>query len=94
MTLLDAAQEFLAATDSLHVVHPTTDVHGHGGVAGRAVTPHCAWECRAVDSRLTQVPGGGYQVIGTGRLVHEAAILRLTEARFALEVAIQEEAAE
>lgn len=49
-----ATERYLAATDALHVVHPSTDVHGRGGLAGAAMTPHCAWQCNVVGAHVQE----------------------------------------
>lgn len=46
--LAQAAKEFRDASQAMHVVHGSTDVHGHGGIAGAAMTPHCAWQCNVL----------------------------------------------
>ena len=50
--VLDAIQEFVAATDALHVIHGSTNVHPNaynaGYPAGAAMTPHCGWACDVV----------------------------------------------
>ena len=50
------ARELLEATKAIHETHPTTEVHGNRyGIAGRAITPHCAWECNVVGAHVGKV---------------------------------------
>lgn len=42
MDIYEAAANYKAAIEALHTRHASTDVHNHGGVAGAAITEHCA----------------------------------------------------
>jgi hypothetical protein len=44
--------EYVSAVNELHTTHSSTDVHNHGGIAGQAITDHCAWQCHVLDARL------------------------------------------
>jgi len=61
MDLARAAQRYMEAVEALHTIHGSMDVHGHGGFAAQAITPHCALICNAT---------GGY-IDRTGKLVEE-----------------------
>lgn len=44
-------EEYYAAVREMHVMHPSTNVHGKPGdgmIAGSAITPHCAWQCNVL----------------------------------------------
>lgn len=58
-----AAIRYVKAVQAIHVVHPNTDVHNHGGVAGQAITPHCAWECPISGGRVEVNEDGSISVI-------------------------------
>lgn len=60
MGVTEAARDYLLASRAIHEVHGSTDVHGHGGFSGQAITNHCAWECGATGVR--------YVNLGDGRL--------------------------
>jgi len=53
-----AAERYLLATRAIHETHASTDVHGHGGMAGAAMTDHCAWECGATGIRYVNMGDG------------------------------------
>lgn len=52
MELDTIARRYLKAVDALHTIHSSTDVHGQGGMAGQAITEHCALICNAVGGRF------------------------------------------
>jgi len=60
MDLARAAQRYMEAVEALHTIHSSMDVHGHGGFAAQAITPHCGLICNAT---------GGYMDPLTGKLV-------------------------
>ena len=55
--ILLAARDYLITSRAIHVVEGSTDVHHHGGMAGQALTPHCAWECGATGVRYVNEGG-------------------------------------
>lgn len=81
-----AAHEYIAATEALHVIHPSTAVHaapGSGGIAGAAMTPHCAWQCNVVERvEDATVPLGvrSQSLHASERLRHRDATARLRAA--------------
>lgn len=55
--ILLAARDYLIATRAIHETHGSTDVHGHGGMSGSAITDHCAWQCGATGVRFVNEDG-------------------------------------
>lgn len=53
-----AALEYAQAVEGLHYNSSNTDVHNRGGIAGQAITPHCAWQCGDTGNRLVTRPDG------------------------------------
>lgn len=49
-----AAKEYLAAVRALHTTHGSSDVHGKGGIAAAAVTPHCGMICNTSGEHLEE----------------------------------------
>jgi hypothetical protein len=46
-------QELLDATNALHTLHGSTNIHGGpGSVGGAAMTAHCALNCSVMDARF------------------------------------------
>lgn len=72
--LAKAAREYQEAVAALHTTHSSTDVHGHGGVAGWAITQHCAVTCGALDARFD--PSTGRVVGDMSRRFHEDVLAR------------------
>lgn len=50
----DAVREYMEASEALHTVHGSSDVHGHGGIAAAVMTPHCAWSCNVVGFHIAE----------------------------------------
>lgn len=72
-----AAKRYVKAVQAIHVMHPNTDVHGHGGIAGRAITPHCAWECPVSGNRVV-VNEDGSVFVTEGPAPHKAELDELS----------------
>lgn len=61
--LSEAVRTYLTAERDMHYTASSTDVHGHGGVAGQALTPHCIHICNVTGNRVERTPEGGMRVI-------------------------------
>jgi hypothetical protein len=91
VTIEEAARNYLLATRAIHETHGSTDVHGHGGFSGQALTNHCAWECGATGVRyVTGDDGMLYRIEGTPP--HLATLSEWHAAEAALIVALQDAA--
>lgn len=72
----------MEAVNALHTHHSTTDVHETGGIAGQALTDHCAWTCKALDAHLNPVT---MKIEGDmSRRFHEEVLKRYEDAENAL----------
>jgi hypothetical protein len=83
--LTAAVLEYIAAVNGMHTTHSSTDVHGHGGIAGQAITDHCAWQCHVLDARLNP---STMKVEGEFVSVHAEAKKRFATAEEALLLAV------
>lgn len=81
-TLIELATEYKLASEALHTMHSTTDVHGHGGIAGQAFTNHCAWQCNVLQAKFNPETG---EVTGSMESIHKEQQTRYYAAKFALE---------
>lgn len=61
--LTEAVYAYLKAEQAMHYTASSTDVHGHGGIAGQALTPHCIHTCTVTGGRVERTPEGGIKVI-------------------------------
>jgi len=81
LELAIAARRFMEAVDALHTVHSTTDVHNLGGVAGQAITEHCALICRDTGDRFDSATLSVIQ----GERPHRSELTEYNEAKSRLE---------
>jgi len=88
-TVAGAARDYLLAVRAIHVVEGSTDVHHHGGMAGAALTPHCAWECGATVVRYVNVGGVLKRIVEPPP--HGVAMAELGRAEAALVEALRQE---
>lgn len=78
--IYEAVKEYIQAVHNIHVMHSSTDVHHNGGVAGQALTPHCAWECRDTGNYVTVNEKDGSLTVHKGTPPHEKELKALQEA--------------
>ncbi len=79
-----AALRYKLAVEALHSIHSTTDVHGRGGIAGQAFTPHCAYICGDTGNRVVVNEDRSLQVV-EGVAPHEEVLREYEEALNSLE---------
>lgn len=79
--LKEAAKRYMKAIESLHTIHSSTDVHNNGGIAGQAITEHCALICHATGDRFD----GSTMTVIEGAPPHEKELKEYIEAKEALE---------
>lgn len=63
MTLIEAVKRYKTAVEALHTVHSSTDVHEVGGIAGAAITQHCALICPATGDSVEFDDDGNLNVV-------------------------------
>lgn len=87
MDLTVAARRYIVAVEALHTLHGSTDVHNLGGLAGQAITPHCALICRETGDAYDAVNNA----IVRGNPPHKAELAEYYAAKDELEIVLLKE---